>query len=70
MSLGSILSSAILVENVFNYPGIGSLMKQSIILRDYTLIQGIFLYVSILVLSMNFLADILYKYIDPRLRYD
>lgn len=66
MSIGSVLGGAILVENVFNYPGLGRLMKEAVMVRDYVLIQGIFLIVAFLVLSMNLLADIFYKKIDPR----
>lgn len=66
MSLGSVLGGAILVENVFNYPGIGYLMREAVMVRDYVLIQGIFLFVAFFVLTMNLLADILYKKIDPR----
>lgn len=66
MSLGSVLSGAILVENVFNYPGLGHLMRESVMVRDYVLIQGIFLFVAFFVLTMNLLADIFYKKIDPR----
>lgn len=66
LSLAGILSGSILVENVFSYPGLGKLMKDSVLVRDYTLIQGIFLFVSILVLFMNFLSEIVYKKIDPR----
>lgn len=66
MSLGSVLSGAILVENVFNYPGLGYLMRESVMVRDYVLIQGIFLFVAFLVLTMNLLADLFYKKIDPR----
>lgn len=68
ISLGGIFSGAILVENVFSYPGIGSLMNQAIRLRDYPLIQGIFLFVAVLVLLMNFLADKTYGILDPRVR--
>lgn len=66
MSLGSVLGGAILVENVFNYPGLGLLMREAVTVRDYVLIQGIFLIVAFLVLAMNFLADVFYKKIDPR----
>ena len=66
MSLGSVLGGAILVENVFNYPGLGRLMREAVTVRDYVLIQGIFLVVAFLVLAMNLLADVLYKKIDPR----
>lgn len=66
LSLGSVMSGAILVENVFNYPGLGRLMREAVMVRDYTLIQGIFLLITVLVLLMNFLADVVYKKIDPR----
>ena len=66
MSLGSVLGGAILVENVFNYPGLGRLMREAVGVRDYVLIQGIFLIVAFLVLTMNLLADVFYKKIDPR----
>ncbi|KJF26176.1 ABC transporter permease [Clostridium aceticum] len=66
LSLGSILGGAVLVENVFKYPGIGSLMRQAVFFRDYPLIQGIFLVMTILVLTMNFTAEIVYKKLDPR----
>ncbi len=70
LSLGTILSGALLVENVFNYPGIGKLMKDAVFVRDYVLIQGIFLFVTVFVLVANLLSDIVYKRIDPRVRYD
>lgn len=66
MSLGSVLSGAILVENVFSYPGLGLLMREAVMMRDYVLIQGIFLLVAFLILTMNLLADVLYEKIDPR----
>ncbi len=68
MSLGGVLGGAILVENVFNYPGLGRLMREAVNVRDYVLIQGIFLFVAFLVLTMNLLADLFYKKIDPRVR--
>ncbi|NLV86089.1 MAG: ABC transporter permease [Clostridiales bacterium] len=66
MSLGTILGGAVLIENVFNYPGLGTMMRQAITYRDYTLIQGIFLFFAVSVLLMNALADILYRKLDPR----
>lgn len=68
MSLGSVLGGAILVENVFNYPGLGRLMRDAVMVRDYVLIQGIFLFVAFFVLTMNLLSDVVYKKIDPRVR--
>ncbi len=66
LSLGTVFAGAVLVENVFNYPGIGQLMRESVMLRDYVLIQGIFLFFAISVLTMNFVADLIYKKLDPR----
>ncbi|AUG58694.1 Glutathione transport system permease protein GsiC [Acetivibrio saccincola] len=66
LAAGYVFGGAILVENVFNYPGIGSLMREAVMVRDYPLIQGIFLFVAISVLTMNFLADVVYKKLDPR----
>ena len=66
MSLGTVFSGAVLVENVFQYPGLGTLMRQAIVVRDYTLIQGIFLFFAATVLLMNMLADIIYRRLDPR----
>lgn len=68
LSFGAVVSGAILVENVFRYPGIGSLMRQAVMMRDYPLIQGIFLFTACMVLSMNGLAEIIYKKLDPRVQ--
>ncbi|MDQ2085593.1 ABC transporter permease [Herbivorax sp. ANBcel31] len=66
LAVGYVFGGAILVENVFNYPGVGSLMREAVMVRDYPLIQGIFLFVAVSVLTMNFFADIVYKKLDPR----
>ncbi len=67
MSLGTMLGGAVLVENVFAYPGLGQLMREAVIARDYVLIQGIFLIIAVMVLLMNGLAELVYKKLDPRL---
>lgn len=66
LSLGSLIGGAILVENVFSYPGLGQLMREAVIAHDYPLVQGIFLLMAVGVLSANFLADHLYHRLDPR----
>jgi peptide/nickel transport system permease protein len=66
LSLGAAFGGALLVENVFNYPGLGRLMREAVFNRDYPLIQGIFLLVAVAVLSMNLAADLIYKKLDPR----
>ncbi|MCK8823643.1 ABC transporter permease [Fuchsiella alkaliacetigena] len=67
LSLGSLVGGAILVENVFNYPGLGLLMQEAVNVHDYTLIQGIFLVVALFVLIANLMADLIYKHFDPRI---
>jgi peptide/nickel transport system permease protein len=66
LSLGALVGGAILVENVFNYPGLGRLMREAVMVHDYPLIQGIFMVVTLTVLSANLMADFIYKRIDPR----
>lgn len=66
LSFGGALGGAVLVENVFNYPGVGRLMRQGVFFRDYPLIQGIFVVMTLFVLVMNYTADAIYKKLDPR----
>ncbi len=68
LRLGNIIGGAILVETVFNYPGLGRLMLDSILNQDYFLLQGIFLAIIVMTLVANFLVDIVYMLIDPRVR--
>jgi peptide/nickel transport system permease protein len=68
MSLGLLVSGAVIVETVFAYPGIGSLLYESVIARDYPLMQGVFLLVTIGVIFSNMLADFTYPLVDPRAR--
>jgi len=66
--LGSILSGQVLLEQVFSYPGLGFLLVNAVGRRDYPLMQGLFLGITAGVLLLNFLVDILYTRIDPRVR--
>lgn len=68
LRLSGIIGGAILVEVVFNYPGLGRLMLSSIQNQDYFLLQGIFLTIVTMTLIANFLVDIVYMIIDPRVR--
>lgn len=68
VSLGSLVGGSILVEQIFTYPGMGRLMFESIGNRDYPLMQTIFLLSTIGVLTANFIADMMYGLIDPRVR--
>lgn len=68
MSLGFILGGALLVEVVFSYPGMGFLLLSAVNNRDYPLMQGIFLMITMAVLVANFLVDVIYVLLDPRAR--
>lgn len=68
MSVGSIFAGSLIIEIIFNYPGLGQVMFQGMLARDYPLIQGYLLIMTIMVLGCNFVADCLLFILDPRLR--
>lgn len=68
LSIGSLVSGALITEVVFGYPGIGTLLFTSIRQSDYPVIQGVTLMIMMAVLLANFMVDIAYGYIDPRIR--
>jgi len=68
LALGFVVSGQVLTEIVFSYPGIGFYLLQAVSNSDYALLQGIFLIISLAVLMANFLADLLYAALDPRVR--
>jgi len=68
MNFGLIVGGAIQVETVFSWPGVGRLMYDSIMVRDYPILQGTFLVVAVSVILANFMADIFYAYFDPRVK--
>lgn len=66
MVLAEILAGTLIIEQVFNLPGLGRLLIVSISNRDYNVVQGIIIYIVIIVVVINFAVDILYQWIDPR----
>lgn len=68
MQFGNVLAGAILVETVFNWPGLGRLAFDSVLRRDYPTLLGILFFASLLVVVMNQVTDWLYRVIDPRIR--
>jgi peptide/nickel transport system permease protein len=70
MNVGTMLSGSVLVEVVFAWPGMGRLLYDGVLARDYPLIIGIILVVSIAVVLVNLVTDIVYAIVDPRIRYD
>jgi peptide/nickel transport system permease protein len=70
LQFGTLLGGAVLTETVFAWPGIGRLLVDAIGYRDYPVIQGTVLVITIGFVAVNLLVDILYAYLDPRIRYD
>jgi peptide/nickel transport system permease protein len=69
LSIPNLFGGAYIVEKVFNWPGMGLLGVDAIGNRDYAVLMGINLFTSVLVLVGNLLSDILYAFVDPRIRY-
>lgn len=68
LQFGNVLAGAILVETVFNWPGLGRLAYESVLRRDYPTILGVLLLSAVVVLVMNLLTDLCYRLIDPRIK--
>lgn len=68
ISLGGLLGGTLLVETIFNYPGLGRLLLEAVSNRDYPLMQALFLMTTVGVLLANLLADVAYGILDPRVR--
>ncbi len=70
LMLGALLTGTVIVETIFDWPGIGLLLYQSIQNRDYPLVQGCVLFVSFVYLIANFLTDLAYAYFNPKIRLE
>ena len=67
---GYLLGGAVLTETVFAWPGVGTLMVQGILARDFPLVQGCVLVVALSFVVINLIVDLLYAWLDPRIRYE
>lgn len=67
MRIGMLITGSMFIEMIFAYPGVGTLLYESIVRRDYFTLQGIFFILTIAVLAANLTVDLLYKKIDPRI---
>ena len=68
LQLGALLNGSVITETVFSYPGIGDLLIQSISARDYKLTQVLILFFAVMYFAVNLLVDLLYSWIDPRIK--
>jgi ABC-type dipeptide/oligopeptide/nickel transport system permease component len=67
LQVGQLLSGTVIVETVFSRPGIGRLLVQAILAKDYLTVQAVVLIIAILYASTNFIVDLLYPVFDPRI---
>jgi len=70
LQLGALLGGSIVIEQVFGWPGIGRLSLAAIQQRDYGVVQGIVLFVAAAFVVVNFVVDLIYLYLDPRIRFE
>ncbi|NMB43348.1 MAG: ABC transporter permease, partial [Clostridiales bacterium] len=68
MVIADILANSIIIEQVFGIPGLGRLLVMSISNRDYAVVQAIVLFIVTIIVFLNFIVDILYQYLDPKVR--
>lgn len=68
LQLRDLLGGAVVIEAVFNLPGIGALLLRSVFARDFPMIQGVMLFIVVVVILVNLLVDLSYGYLDPRVR--
>lgn len=70
LSVGSLLGGAAIVETIFVWDGVGKLAVSAALMRDYPILQAYILFISIVYVAINLLADIAYYYLDPRFKYE
>lgn len=69
-AIGGLIGGTVVIENLFNIPGVGSLMLTAIMNKDYMVVQNVTLFISVTVVICNLFVDIIYGYIDPRIRIE
>jgi peptide/nickel transport system permease protein len=70
LQVGRLLSGAILTETVFSWPGIGRWLVDAIYARDYPIVQGVTLFIAVIFVAVNLIVDLLYAWVDPRVKFD
>jgi ABC-type dipeptide/oligopeptide/nickel transport system permease component len=70
LQFGAVLTGTIITETIFAWPGVGRLLIQAINFRDYPLVQGCILFISVTYVAMNLLTDLTYGLLDPRIRFE
>jgi ABC-type dipeptide/oligopeptide/nickel transport system permease component len=69
LQFGSVLAGSLITETIFSWPGLGRVTVQAIQTRDYPLVQGCVLVIAVSYILVNFITDLVYKLVDPRVTY-
>jgi oligopeptide transport system permease protein len=64
------ISGSVIIERVFSIPGLGSYFVQGALNRDYSLVMGVVIFYGVLIIVLNFLVDLIYAWLNPKVRYD
>lgn len=67
--LAILFGGAVVIEKIFNVPGVGTLLVDSVLIRDYPVVQAVIMMIAFVVLGLNLFVDILYGWLNPRIRY-
>jgi peptide/nickel transport system permease protein len=68
LQAGTLIGGSVVIETVFAWPGLGRLTYEAVLARDYEVLQGVFFVLSVVVIPFNWLTDLLYRVVDPRIR--
>lgn len=69
-AMAGLVSGSVVIERVFSIPGLGSYFVQGALNRDYTLVMGVVIFYGVLIILLNFLVDLIYAWLNPKIRYD
>ena len=66
----ALITGSVVIERIYSIPGLGSYFVQGALNRDYTLVMGVVIFYGVVIVVLNFIVDLLYAWLNPRIRYD
>jgi oligopeptide transport system permease protein len=66
----ALITGSVVIERIYSIPGLGSYFVQGALNRDYTLVMGVVVFYGVVIIVLNFIVDLLYAWLNPRIRYD
>lgn len=69
-AMAGLVSGSVVIERIFSIPGLGSYFVQGALNRDYTLVMGVVIFYGVLIIVLNFIVDLIYAWLNPKIRYD